>query len=105
MPRVAPWEWSAGGAKARIARRINGRKSARRQKPFVRGSIDERWSAGVQLSYIARVGLATAAVTATSSVTLPTVRKISGTISTATSKASGAIGTPSAIAIGAIELM
>ena len=41
----------------------------------------------------------------TSWVTLPTVRKMSGTISTATNSPSGAIGTPSASAIGAIELI
>ena len=47
----------------------------------------------------------TTAASATSMLTLPTVRKISGTIYTATSSASGAMGTPSASAIGAIELM
>ena len=46
-----------------------------------------------------------AVVTATSIVTFPTVRKMSGIISTATSSASGVIGMPSAMAMGAIELM
>src|SRR5690606_37163276 len=46
----------------------------------------------------------TVAVTATSIVTLASVRTISGIISTATSSASGSTGTPIASAIGPIEV-
>ena len=46
----------------------------------------------------------TAAATDTSIVTLPTVRMISGSTSTATSSASGPTGTPIASAIGPIAL-
>ena len=46
----------------------------------------------------------TVAVTATSIVTLPSVRTMSGSISTATSRASGPIGTPMASAIGPVEV-
>ena len=58
-----------------------------RQRPFAGRPIDERWSAGVQICGVSRSTLrSTTVVTATSSVTLPTVRKMSGIISTATSK-------------------
>ena len=60
---------------------------ATRRTPFIGGRFDERRSSAVQLSDAVR--RSTAAVTATSIVTLPKVRKMSGIISTAISKASG----------------
>ena len=88
-------------------------RTARRRRSNVRHSDKDGWQFGKPTrNGQARFSLpdpaaepSTIAASATSSVTFPTVRKMSGTISTATSSASGAMGTPSARAIGAIELM
>ena len=93
LPRVADrWVDRSAAPSRALLDGERGLMSACRQRPLVVRRTDERRSAGVQVRGGSRVPRSTTVVSATSSVTLPTVRKMSGIISTATSKPSGAIG-------------